>query len=101
MVGNHEEIESSKRILSSLSISKLGEPGGGLVCAVSDIPRAELKSNGFCGLTIVGEPWEKAIWRTILLLRRGRVVGDIGDRIPRAFGEPVRSSVVDECDGGV
>lgn len=100
VVGNHEEMESSKRILSSLSISKLGESGGDLLRTGSGVSRAELKSNDFCALKIVGEPWEKAIWRDILPLRRGSAVGDIGVRTPRAFGEPV-ASVDDERDGGV
>lgn len=59
-VGSHEEIESSKRILSSLSISKPGEPGDDLLCAVSDVSRDEVKSNDF-GALMVGEPCEKAI----------------------------------------
>lgn len=95
-VGSHDEIESSKRILSSLSISKPGEPGDDLLCAGSDVAREEVKSNDL-GALIVGEPWEKAIWRTMLPLRRGRAVGDIGVRRIRAFGEPV----VPESDGGV
>lgn len=54
-VGNHEEIESSKRMLSSLSISKPGDPGDDLVGVGSHVSREEVKSNDF-GALIVGEP---------------------------------------------
>lgn len=96
-VGNHEEIESSKRILSSLSISKPGVSGENSLCADSVVSREELKSNDFGALPIVGEPREKANWRTSLPLRRGRAVGEIGVSWIRDCGEPG----VDESDGGV
>lgn len=54
-VGSHEEMESSKRILSSLSISKPGESGDDLPCAGSDVSSDEVKSIDF-GARIVGEP---------------------------------------------
>lgn len=54
-MGNHEEIESSKRMLSSLSISKPGDPGDDLVGVGSHVSREEVKSNDF-GALIVGEP---------------------------------------------